>query len=287
MELNVVASARTACTAAMLLLPCSLLAQQPAAPSPVSSLPALIDEAVTYQLRDMRHEDSAVRYKVHRVDGKEDTLRDLIETKNGNVARTLQRNGARLTAEEDALEQRRLRDLTPDELERRRKREETSERYGAELVTAMPRAMIYTFTPDQPQLLQYTVPQTVLDYAPDPAFQPATTAQTLLAGLTGRIWLDKSTHHLLRLEVHITKNLNLAFGLLARVYQGGSMVYEQVPLGNGYDAYRHLEINVTMRELMVKTVPYHSTFDATDLHLLPSVPSLHDAVEALLAGAAR
>lgn len=278
--------ARTICMAALSLAPGWLAAQQQDVLPPVSALPALVDEAVKYQLQDMHH-SGALRYKVRRIDSKEDTLRDLIETSDGNVARTLQRNGDPLTAEDDLLEQRRLRGLTTEELARRRKREEASEHYGVEMVTAMPRAMVYAFTPNQPQLPQPTAPQIVLDYEPDLAFKPSTTAQTLLTGLAGRIWLDKGTHHLLRMEVHITKNLNLAFGLLARVYPGGTMVYEQVPLGNGFDAYRHIDINVTLRELMVKTTPYHSTLDVTDFHLLPTVPSLHDAVEALLAGPAR
>lgn len=281
------AVARNASLAAVFLAPDLLSAQQTAAQSSAASLPALMQEAVRYQLQDFHHDDWAVRYQVHRTDGKEDSIRNVFETADGNVARTLQRNGQRLSAEEDAQEQQRLRELTAEEVAMHRRRAEASDHYGVELMTAMPSAMNYSLVPQQPQLPQFPTTQIVVDYEPRPGYKPNTTAQSLLTGLAGRIWLDAGTHHLLRMEIRITKNLNLAFGLLARVYPGGTVVYEQIPVGLGHDAYRHIDINVVLREFMVKTMPYHSTLDATDIQLLPSVPSLREAVDALLARPSR
>ncbi len=260
-------------------------AQQVPAPAQ-SGLGPLIQQAVAYQLEDYHHSTWALRYRVHRVDGKEDTVRDLVESANGNVGRTIARQGQPLTPEQDALEQQRLRSLTPAEMKHHSHGSENSDKYGLDLMRAMPSAMTYTLAPGQPQLPQFPTQQIVLDYTPNPQFHPANTAESLLTGVAGRLWLDARTHHLLRLELNITRNLNLALGLIARVYQGGTMVYEQRPVGGGHDAYSHIEINVTLRELMVKTVPYHSTLDTSEMTLLPSPPSLQDAVTMLLSGQA-
>ena len=40
--------------------------------------------------------------------------------------------------------------------------------------------------------------------------------------------------------------------MLAHVYQGGTMVYEQHPVGDGHYAYSHIAIDVRLREFMVK-----------------------------------
>ncbi len=247
-----------------------------------TAVPALVDDAVRYQLANMHHTGWALRYRVHRVDSKEDTVRDLIESKDGNVARTLVRQGKSLTPDEDAAEQQRLRMMTPSEAAKHHRGAEASEKYGTDLIGALPRAMTYSLVPDQPQLPQFSVPQIVLDYAPRPGFQPASTAESLLTGLAGRMWIDGETHHLLRIEISIIRNLNLALGLLVRVYQGGTMVYEQHPVAGGHDAYTHIAINVTLRQLLVKTVPYRSTLDATDTVVLPAVPTLPEAVNLLL-----
>ncbi len=238
---------------------------------------------MSYQIDELHHASWALRYRVHRVDTKENTTRDLIESADGNVARTIARNDRPLTPEENAAEQERLRSLSPGEL-KRHTHSDTSDKYATELIRAMPSAMIYTLAPEQVQLPQFPMRQVLLEYKPNPLFHPASTAESLLAGLAGRIWLDAETHHVLRAEINITQNLNLALGLLARIYQGGTVTYEQRPVSGGHSIYSHIEINVTMRELMVKTMPYHSRLDTSDVTVLASKPSLQEAVTMLLNG---
>jgi hypothetical protein len=267
--------------AAVALCSTSLMpAQKPAVTQ--ASVPALVEYAVKYQLEDFHHTSWALRYRVHHVTDREDTIRELVETPNGNVARTLERHGQRLSPEDAGAEEQRLRSLTPAELERHHKGGDSTDKFAVELMTAMPKAMIYTLAPGQPQLPQFTESQVVLDYAPNPEFHPASTAQSLLLGLSGKLWIDAETHHILRIEINIVKNLNLMMGILAHVYQGGTMVYEQRPIGGGHYAYSHIEIDVRLRELMVKTVPYHSVMDTMNVTLLPSPPPLKQAVDMLL-----
>lgn len=247
-----------------------------------AAIPALVEDVVKYQLDDFHHASWALRYRVHRVSGKDDSTRDLVESADGNVSRTLERQSQPLSPEQAGAEEQRLRSLTPAEMAKRRRGSDSSDKFAVELIGAMPRAMTYTLTPGQPQLRQFAGPQVVLDYAPNPEFHPASTAQSLLTGLAGKLWIDPETRHLLRIEINITKNLNLFLGILAHVYQGGTMVYEQHPVGGGHYAYSHITIDVRLRELMVKTVPYHSTMDASNVTLLPSPPPLKQAVDMLL-----
>jgi hypothetical protein len=246
------------------------------------AVPSLVAEAVKYQLEDFQHAAWALRYRVHRVDSRDDSVRELIESADGNVARTLMRHGQPLTSEEAAEEEKRLRSLTPAELSRRRRNSDSSDKYGIELIGALPHAMLYTLVPGQPQLPQFARPQVVLNYTPNPQYHPQTTAQQVLPGIAGRMWIDAETHHLLRIEVNVTKNLNLMFGILARVYQGGTLTYEQQAVGGGHYAYRSIDIDVKLRELMVKVVPYHQTLTATDITYLPTPPSVREAVNMLL-----
>jgi hypothetical protein len=255
-------------------------AQRPAVNA--ASVPAIIDEAVKYQLEDFHHTSWGLRYKVHRVDAKEDSLREVIESADGNVARTLQRKGRPLTAEEDAAEQQRLRSISPADMAKHRRSAGESDKFGVELISALPKAMNFTLVSGQPQLRQFAQTQLVLDYSPNPQYHPQTTSQSLLSGISGRLWIDADTHHLLRIEVNVVKNLNLMLGILARVYQGGTLVYEQRPVGDGHYAYSFIDINVRLRELMVKVVPYHSVLTSSDVALLPSPPPFKDAVNTLL-----
>lgn len=255
-------------------------AQGPQAePSPVA-ISAMLTDAVQLQQQDLHRQGWAARYRVHRVDGRHDSLRALVETDQGNVARTLQHKGHPLTREEQAAEVQRLQSIARTGLSHHGA--DPFERYGDDLIRAMPTAMNYTWVPGQPQLPQFAVSQTVLDFSPRAGFHSTSTAQSMLKGLAGRIWLDTQTHHLLRIEVNIQQDLDLAFGLLARVYKGGRLVYEQVPLDNKHDLYRLIEVDVRLRELMVKTTPYHLVLETSERTLLPAVPSLKEGVALLL-----
>lgn len=261
-------------------LPIDSMAQVPQSQPSPTAIAALLSDAVQFQEEDLHRQHWAVRYHVHRTDGKQDSLRDLVETDQGNVARTVQRNGRPLTPNEQTAEVARLQEIARTGL--RHHGTDPFDRYGNELILAMPNAMDYVWVPDQPQLQQFSAGQIVLDFTPRADFHPASTAQGLLKGLAGRIWLDRQTHHLLRIEVDVQQDLDLAFGLLVRVYKGGKIIYEQVPVDKEHDVYRLIQIDVRLRELMVKTTPYHLLLETTERTLLGTVPSLQEGVAMLL-----
>ena len=246
-----------------------------------SATPALVSDAVKYQLEDFNHTRWGLRYRVRRQDGRTDIERELIESRDGNVARTLSRNGEPLSAAEESAERVRLEKLTASDMARRRRQAESTEKYGVELIGVLPQAMLYTMAAGQPQI-QAEHLQAVYDFEPNPQFHPATTSQSILPSLKGRVWIDTETHHLVRIELNVVKNVNLMMGILARVYSGGTLTYEQHPVGGGHYGYTRIDINVKLRELMVKTVPYHSTFTATHITYMPVAPGYQEAVRALL-----
>ncbi|SDF12699.1 hypothetical protein [Terriglobus roseus] len=248
-----------------------------------SSISAILQQAVQFQLDDFHHRGWGLQYRIHRLDQKEDSIREVIETEDGNISRTLTFKGRPLTAEEETGELARLRALTPEDVRKRRQKSESSDKYGIELMKTLPKAMLFTPVAGQPQLPNYPRQQVVLDYAPNPQFHPGSTTQSLLMGIAGRIWIDAETHHLTRIEVRIIQNLNLMFGILARVYQGGTLSYEQKPVSLTHDAFSEIKMDVKLRELMVHVAPYQQTLTVTDVRFLPTAPSVHDAVNTLLA----
>ena len=82
----------------------------PVAPSP-EQIHALVLEVTSSQLQYMTHAGPKFRYQVHRVDPKEDTTRELIESVDGSVARLILHNGQPLTTAENEGEQHRLQQL--------------------------------------------------------------------------------------------------------------------------------------------------------------------------------
>ncbi len=225
-----------------------------------------------------------VRYLAHKVDNKGETLRDTIESRDGSVARLIAKDGKPLTSEEDAEERERLNDLlaSPYAFAKHHKRDASAREYSSDLIKQMPAAMIYTYTPGQPQPPGATSPQVVIDFKPDPKFQPPTMVTELLTGIEGRLWIDANRHVVTRAEARVDRAVNFGWGMLAHVYPGGTVEFEQIPVGDGHWIYSHLDEHLKIREVMVKTANENTNMTALNVQRMPELLSYQDAIHKLL-----
>ena len=224
-------------------------------------------------------------YRVRKVDAKGDTTREVIESRQGSVARLVERDGKPITATEDAAERERLQATLadPDGFLRHHKRDSTSRDNALELVRLMPTAMIYSYAPGQPQPKGLQNRQIVIDFHPNPNFHPPTMLADLLTGLAGRFWIDSETQRLTRAEAKVLNPVNFGWGIVGRIFPGGTIAFEQADAGGDHWVYSHLDQHLTVRELMVKTVAVNAQMNAWDFHVLPNPVSFQDAIRMLLA----
>jgi hypothetical protein len=265
------------------MLPANSTAQGPA---PVGEPRAWAEAAAQYQVGIIQREGTQpLRYRVRKRNDRGDTTRETMETPQGSVARLIERDGRPLAADEDAAERQRLEDTlaAPEEFLRHHKHDQSMHDYAIQLVKLMPSAMLYSYTPGQPQPANAEGRQVVLDFRPDPNFHPPTMVSNLLTGLEGRLWIDATSHHITRAEGRVIHPVNFAFGIVARIYPGGTVEFEQTDAGAGHWVYSHVTEHLTVREMMIKTVPEDAEFDASDLRLLPAPVDWQQAIRLLLA----
>jgi hypothetical protein len=223
---------------------------------------------------------------MHIVDQNGDQLRDVIESKDGTVARLIQRDGRALTPDEDAAEKQRLNDIiaSPDIYAKHVRNDASGKKHAADLIRQMPDAMIYTYTPGQPQSGHDTNgEEVVMDYSPNPKWSPSSTMAEALTGLEGRLWIDVKTHQMTRMEGHIFKPVNFGWGMLAHIYPGGNLVLEQTNAVGQRWIYTHFTQEVNVRALMLKTLRVNTRIDASNFQLVPGPLTYQDAVRQLLA----
>lgn len=243
-------------------------------------------EASKTESATLRLSNVYLRYRMHIVDRKGERLRDVIESKDGTVARLIMRDGRPLTAEEDAAERERLNDVmaSPDKYAKHVKDESDGKQLALKLIEQMPNAMIYSYTPGQPQIGPSDgAGLIVLDYRPNPKWSPPSTLAEALTGLEGRMWIDAKTHGVRRMEGHLFKAVNFGWGLLAHIYPGGQLILEQTNVGGERWMYTHFTQQVTVRALMVKTLSVNTKIDVSNYQILPGPMSYQEAIRQLLA----
>ncbi len=225
-----------------------------------------------------------LRYRQRRVGAKGDTTREIVVSREGNVARLVERDGQPITAAEDADERKRLNNqiASPDEFLRHHHRDMDIRDSVMKVVAMMPQAMLYSYTPGQPQL-KSSGGEVVLDFRPNPNFHPPTMFAECLTGLEGRVWIDPRTRTLSRIEARVLRPVNMGFGILAKIYPGGTLALDQTNLGDDHWVYSHLDEHLTARVLMVKNYPENTVVTSWDFRPMPSLLSYQDGIRILLA----
>lgn len=245
-----------------------------------------VDAAASNEMRIINSDDgkTPLRYRMRKVDDRGDITREVIESRSGNVARLVQRNGQPITTAEDAAEQQRLKDIlaSPGDFIRHHRRDDATRNDSIQLVKEMPKAMIFTYAPGQPQLPGVAGHQIVIDFTPDKNYKTPETLDDLLTGIEGRMWIDVQARRVVRIEGHVLQDVKFGWGFLGKISRGGTIVLNQVDATGDRWVYSQLDTHLTLR-VLVKTIQMNDKMTATDFRPLPGPISVQDAVKTLLA----
>jgi len=241
-------------------------------------------DAAANELQALHHDDSYLRYRTHTLSDKGDVVRDVVESKDGTVARLIMRDGKPLTEVQDKDERQRLNDMiaSPSAYFKHVRNSESERKMADKLVPLMPDAAIYTYTPGQPQTGKNGgALEVVLDYKPNPKFNPPSTEAEALTGLEGRVWIDAKTHYLVRMEGTVSHGVNFGWGMLAHIYPGGKLELDQTSVGENRWIFTYFSMKLSVRALMLKTVNVHTESSASDFQKLGPM-SYQDAIRMML-----
>jgi hypothetical protein len=221
---------------------------------------------------------------MHIVNEKGDQVRDVIESKDGTVARLIMKGGKPLTEEQDKWERQRLNEMlaSPSAYAKHVKNGDSERKIADRLVPLMPDAALFSYVPGQPQTgNDHGSTEVVIDYKPNPKFAPPNTEAEALTGLEGRVWIDSKTHQLIRMEGRISHGINFGWGMLAHIYPGGKLALDQTSVDGSRWIFTNFSMQLSVRALMVKTVNVNSHVQASNFQTIGPM-SYQDAIHLLL-----
>jgi hypothetical protein len=254
---------------------------QAATPDSVGSDPvALVRRAVANELKPSggRH---PYRYKLHKIDDDKHTTKEVVETKDGDIGRLLDADGHPLDPESNQTELDRLNNLLahPEIQEHRRKRDQADSNRANEMIRLLPDAFLYHFEgmADGP-----SGPAFRLSLKPNPDFHAPDREAEVYAGMAGELWIDQQQERMVKLDVHLIADVNFGWGILGRLYKGGSILVEQEDVGNNHWEQNHFKLNLHGKALLFKSLDYVTTEDETDFTPVPPNWTYQDAIKLLL-----
>ncbi len=219
-------------------------------------------------------------YIQHTVDPKGSTVKQIFETKDGDVARLLSKNGKPLPPEEEQAELDRLNHLLehPEVQEHRHKKEQEDSARGDEMVRMLPDAFLFTY---EGMIEGPNGPCYRLSFKPNPAFTPPDREGEVYHGMVGELWVDQAQLRLAKIDAHLISDVNFGWGVLGKLYKGGSILVENSDVGLNHWETIHMKLRLQGKLLMMKSVDYSTTEDYSDFKVQAQELGYQEAIRLL------
>jgi hypothetical protein len=256
-------------------------ASQTFTPETVAADPvALVRKAAADELKPSDH-NHPYRYRLRKVDDGRITIKEIVETKDGDVARLIGTGDKPLNPDANQTELERLNNLLahPEIQERRRKREQADSNRADEMVRLLPDAFLYAYLGTAEGK---SGPAYRLSLKPNPSFRPPSREAEVYAGMAGELWIDQKQQRMVKLDVHLIADVNFGWGILGKLYKGGSILVEQADVGNDHWEQYHFKLDLHGKALMIKTIDFETTEDESDFVPVPAGWGYQDAIKLLL-----
>ena len=140
------------------------------------------------------------------------------------------------------------------EFEERRKRSEQKDQERVDrLMGMLPDAFLYRMEGIEPCAAGRCYR---LSFAPNPKWQPPDLESEFFRGVEGEAWISQSEERLTRVDARFFTDVNLGFGILARINKGGTVQLEQTDVGGGDWELTGLTMHISGRALLVKALNF-------------------------------
>jgi hypothetical protein len=220
------------------------------------------------------------RFRLRKQDEEGSTTKDIIETRDGDIARLVAVNDKPLTPERAKEERDRLDNLLahPELQAHRHKKEQEDSNRSNEMVRLLPDAFLYTYrgivnTPEGPAWR--------LSFLPNEKFIPPDREAQVYHGMAGELWIDCGQKRMARLDAHLISDVNFGWGVIGRLYKGGTILVIQKDVGDNHWEALQLKLNLTGKILMVHSVTFQSIEDGSDYKPVSNTLTYKDAIHIL------
>jgi hypothetical protein len=274
-----------------LLLLISLAGAAMGQPVPAALTPAqaqaLVERALATELRTVQDADHPMRYRLRKSSPRLTSTKEIVETRDGDVARLVAINDQPLSPPDEQREQARLDALLsdPGRQRHRKQSEEADTAIVLKLLHMLPQAFLYEYAGfgqgrSGPQGSSGKVEK--FRFRPNPNFIPPDLETQALTTMTGELWIDTSEGRVTRLEGHLQQDTEFGWGILGKLDKGGWIVLEQASVGRGQWRIARFQMKMDLR-ILFKTKNFDTTEEMTGYALIPAGLDYRQAIRMLRA----
>jgi hypothetical protein len=238
-----------------------------------------VKDTINHQLNAEASDHTHWRYRIHREDDKGSQDRDVIDTKDGQLARVLLINGQPLTVEQRAADEARMKKLVedPNERAKRDKRAKDDDDKGNQMLRAIPEAFVFKYE-------GFENGQVSLSFFPNPHYNAPTRELQVFRSMSGKVWIDRVERRLARMDGGLFEDVTFGWGLLGRLNKGGTFSIRQSRVGEGHWVYVSLDVKMVGHAVVFKSINVRQVERIYDFHRMNDNMTISEAYQLLEKG---
>ena len=209
---------------------------------------ALVDRALATELRAAQDSSHPMRYRLHKTSPRLTSTKEIVETRDGDVARLVSLFDKPLSQADEQAEEARLDALLNDPSRQRHRKQGEEGDLGIvlKLLRMLPNAYLYQYAGEG------SGPAGKIEkfsFRPNPHFSPPDLESQALTAMTGEIWVDAAQERVTRLEGHLQQDTDYGWGILGKLDKGGWIVIEQSDVGGRQWRIARFQMKMNLRIL--------------------------------------
>jgi hypothetical protein len=243
---------------------------------------ALVERAMATELRTAQDADHPMRYRLRKSSPRLTSTKEIVETRDGDVARLVSIFDKPLNQADEQLEEARLDALLndPSRQRHRKQSEEGAIRIVLKLLRMLPNAFLYEYAGagagPEGKVEKFA-------FRPNPNFSPPDFETQALTAMSGEIWIDAAEERVTRLEGHLQQDTDYGWGILGKLDKGGWIVIEQAGVGEGQWRIARFQMKMNLRVLF-KTRSFDTVEEMTQYAPVPVGIDYRQAIQMLRGG---
>lgn len=246
------------------------------APSPEATL---VQRALANELSAAQDSNHPMRYTLRKWSPRLTTTKEMIETRDGTIARLVAVNDRPLDSTSEEKEQARLRGLlaNPGQQRHRQLAQKQDTGRALKVLRALPKAFVYQYAG------QVSSGSTTLErfaFVPNPKYDPPDLETQALTALAGEILIDPVSVRVVRLDGRLRDDVDFGWGILGRLYKGGWISIEQADVGSGVWRVVRFRMNMSAR-VVVRTRTFETTEEESHFAPVPAGLDYRQGIELL------
>ena len=203
-------------------------------------------------------------------------VEDQIETADGTVKELVLSNGRPLGRTARQVEREQLDHLLASDADKTRLRREhfEDERRVGRILALLPDAFLFEYVKEESGCWH-------LRFWPNPQYPAQGIEARIFHAMTGELWIDARTKHLVRLDGRLQSNVDFGYGLLGRLYKDGWFRLERTQVSATDWKTNRLEIHMNGRAMLFKTIARETSEVRSNFTPVPAAMSLKQGVDML------